>query len=222
MTRGSGPSGFERFHGDIVDIGCGDGRVRHSLPRDAEYLGLDYYKTAVEWYDTRPDIFGDAASLPLPDESVDGVIMLHVLEHLEAADAALDEVARIMRPGALGVIEVPFIYPIHDAPRDFRRWTQYGLPVVIRERGLRIDAANARGRAIETAALLFNLAISRLSIDWIRRRSGWLVVAPLLWLLIPLQNLVGATLAPLYPDSNYMPFSIRVAFRKPLEKSDNQ
>ncbi len=218
MRNSHDVSDFSQLTGRVLDIGCADGRIQHSLAQSAEYVGLDYFETAVEWYRTQPDIFGNAEKLPFPDSSFDGVIMLHTLEHIEKADAALDEIERVMRPGALGIIEVPFIYPIHDEPRDFRRWSQYGLPATIRHRGLLVESVSARGRASETAALMFALAVSRLTLDWINERSIWLALAPVLWLLIPIQNLIGFALAPLCKGNAYMPFSVRVVFRKPLSQ----
>lgn len=206
---------LENFSGIVADIGCADRAQRHNLPRTVQYIGLDYYQTAVNWYESRPDVFGDARQLPFADASLDGALMLHVLEHIDRPDQALDELVRVLRPGGRALIEVPFLYPIHDAPFDFRRWTAEGLRVEAISRGLSIETSSMSGRASETAALLFNLALSRLILDWIRRRHLLLALAPLLALLIPVFNLLGWALGPLYRSSDFMPHRAQVHCRKP-------
>jgi SAM-dependent methyltransferase len=141
--------------------------------------------------------------------------MLHVLEHLDRPGQALRETVRILRPGGWFMIEVPFIYPVHDAPLDFRRWTQNGLTVELQQAGLRIEKVTSAGRATETAAVLFNLAIARMSIDWLQRRSPWLLLGPFLWLLIPLSNILGWALGPLQRETDFMPHRVRALCRKP-------
>lgn len=206
---------LQKIVGITVDIGCADQAVRRLLPKSAKYIGLDYYETAVTWYGSRPDVYADARQLPLADDSTESALMLHLLEHLDRPQLALRETARIMRPGGLLLLEVPFIYPVHDAPLDYRRWTSRGIEVEIEQAGLQIVEIDSVGRATETAAVLFNLAIARLTLDWLRQPSLRLLLAPLLWLLIPLLNIIGWALAPLQTGADFMPHRVRALCRKP-------
>jgi SAM-dependent methyltransferase len=219
LGQGLQTQDLEFIKGLTVDIGCSDQTIRRILPTSAQYIGLDYYQTAVDWYSTRPDAFADARCLPLADGSIDSALMLHVLEHIDRPELALSELARILRPGGQALVEVPFVYPLHDAPLDFRRWTRFGLAVEIEKAGLQVVQIDTVGRATETAALLFNLAIARLTVDWISCRSPLLMIAPILWLLIPLLNIGGWIVAPLQSSSDFMPHRVRVTCEKPVRGS---
>ncbi len=185
------------------------------LPEGTQYIGVDYYDTAIRLYGTRPDLFGDAHALPLADATADNVLMLHVLEHLANPQQALKESARILRTGGRLLIEVPFAYPLHDSPLDFHRWTAYGLAADLRSAGLETLDVRSIGRPTETAALLFNLSIARLCLDWVGSRSPWLIMAPLILLLIPVVNLMGWTLARLGGSQDFLPHRVRAWCRKP-------
>lgn len=49
-----------KLSGLVLDIGCAGGKPRRYLPDDAQYLGLDHYSTATNWYGTRPDVYAEA------------------------------------------------------------------------------------------------------------------------------------------------------------------
>ena len=50
---------------------------------------------------------GDALRLPFPDRCFDRVVASEVLEHVEADRAAMDELARVLRPGGTLAVTVP-------------------------------------------------------------------------------------------------------------------
>lgn len=184
-----------RARGRVVDVGCGRQRVRAFLSPDCDYLSTDHPGIGVEWYGSRPRVFCDAAALPFADATVDTVLLLDVLEHVGRAPQALAEVARVLRPGGELVISVPFLYPIHDAPQDFRRWTRHGLEREAAERGLAVTELAAYGTGPELAALLANLALSRLALRLAERHNPLaLLLLPLAALAIPLVNLMGRLL----------------------------
>lgn len=63
---------------------------------------------------------------PWPDDSVDLAVLSHLLEHLPTPDHAMQELYRVLRPGARAVIRVPCgLYGLYD-PRHihaFKRST---------------------------------------------------------------------------------------------------
>lgn len=198
---------FVRTHanGLVLDVGCADKSAGHVVDEDCHYVGLDYYKTVREWYQTRPDVFGDAHTMPLRDRSADTVLLLDVMEHLRNPDDALVEIMRVLKPGGELILQVPFLYPIHDAPLDFQRWTWFGLEALLQRHGFRIAEHKRLGRSLESAALLLNLAMSKAILNWISRRHPAALAVVLLPLFVTLSNLGAWLLSRLMPDDDMMP-----------------
>ena len=101
-------------YGRVLDVGCGDGTVAAALAqRDAQVTGLDPAPTALdraraahpelEFVGPAPD-----GRLPFPDASFDAVTCVNVLQHVADTQALLSEVRRVLVPGGLLVVAVPF------------------------------------------------------------------------------------------------------------------
>lgn len=54
------------------------------------------------------DVHTDITALNFPDQSFDAVICSHVLEHVPNDRAAMRELYRILRPGGMAYVQVPF------------------------------------------------------------------------------------------------------------------
>lgn len=196
--------------GVVLDIGCADAKPRQYLPNNATYIGIDYYSTATEWYNARPDLFADAQALPLRDDSIDHALLLDVLEHLPQPERCLDEVHRILRAGGSLTIQVPFLYPIHDAPLDFHRWTRYGLKLAASKHGFRIESENVVGHPIETATLNANIAMGKTVLNWIAGKNPLALSAIVLPVVILTANCVAWVVAALSRSDDMMPYAYRM------------
>jgi len=73
------------------------------------------------------DVVSDGQKLSFKDNSFDAVVCHQVLEHVPNADMAISEMYRVLKPGGKVIITVPFFFPFHASPYDFRRWTIPGL-----------------------------------------------------------------------------------------------
>ena len=61
----------------------------------------------------------------VPSGSFDLVICTEVLEHSKYPESILSEIHRVLKPNGTLILTTPFIYPIHGAPNDFRRFTPH-------------------------------------------------------------------------------------------------
>ena len=200
--------------GTVLDIGCADQYIRHYIQADHDYIGLDYYQTATQWYATQPQIYGDAQALPFADNSMDAVLLLDVLEHLPRPKDCLREIARVLKPTGTLVLQVPFIYPIHDAPLDFQRWTQYGLQQIVHQYGFIIRQQTQIGKPLETAGLLVNIAISKTILNWLQQKNPAVILAILAPVVVLSVNLLCWLFSLISPMDDMMPHSYRLVLEK--------
>ena len=68
----------------------------------------------------------DATVMEFENE-FDVILCTSVLEHVYDHRTALERIHRALKPGGKAVISVPFLFPYHDEPQDFWRFTEYGL-----------------------------------------------------------------------------------------------
>ena len=125
-TRALAESAHSHFEGRLLDIGCGAKPCKDLLaPYVSEHLGVDH--GAKQGGRDAIDAFGSAYSLPFQSESIDSVLCTAVLEHLEEPEQALRECHRVLSKGGVAIYTVPFIWHLHEEPRDFYRFSKYGL-----------------------------------------------------------------------------------------------
>jgi len=196
--------------GRVIDVGCGDRWLAEAVGRQADYIGLDYPLTVAQGYPGTADVFGDAAHLPFSSAAADTLLLLDVLEHLRTPEAALAEAARVLKPGGRLVLQVPFLYPVHDAPNDYRRWTLDGLRLLLERHGFTTEEETVHVYPLETAAALASMALAKGGLDVLTYRPLALPLLPLIVLLIPCINLGGWLLARLLPRDRFMPLSYRL------------
>lgn len=128
---------------EVVDIGGGlratKGRGNRYDPRYAylaPYLEKVTYKILDPVPDYGPDIVGDIHALPMADNSVDALICIAVLEHIEDPLLAMKEMRRVLKPGGKVFLYVPFLYYYHAEVgyyHDYWRYTKDSLKILSRK-----------------------------------------------------------------------------------------
>lgn len=131
-------------HGRLIDIGCGTKQYERLLaPYVTEHVGVDH---ALGTHGlTKVDIVSSAYDIPVADASFDTALMTEVLEHLDEPLAALVECARILRPDGMLILTAPFIWHLHEEPRDFFRYSGYGLAHLLDSAGFEVVEVSSLG-----------------------------------------------------------------------------
>jgi SAM-dependent methyltransferase len=105
--------------GKVLDMGGG---------RKAKYLpllplGLDITSVNIDAEFAPTHLVKPGQPLPFQDNSFDTVICFNTLEHIYDATAVLAELHRVVKPGGLVHVTVPFMFRIHGHPDDYFRAT---------------------------------------------------------------------------------------------------
>ena len=150
-------------------------------------------------------------------DTQDTLICLNVLEHIEDSGPVLDELNRVLKPGGELVLSIPFLYPLHDEPRDFVRLTRHGLALLADNSNFVLSDSASRGSPLTTSGLLLAIAIAKMSLNLLEKKSPWAIFVPLLLVLVPLVNLLAWLLSQLEPEDAFMPYGYHLKLVKPRE-----
>ncbi|MHA7943064.1 class I SAM-dependent methyltransferase [Formosa sp. 3Alg 14/1] len=86
-------------------------KVLHFAPEQAFYKrfralkNLDY--TTTDLLSPLADVKADICNLPFKDNSFDIILCNHVLEHIPDDTKAMQELYRILKPGGMGILQIP-------------------------------------------------------------------------------------------------------------------
>ena len=119
----------------IMEIGCSSGFLIQDLVKNfpkAVIIGADVVKEPLyrfaENFPGIPLIHFDLLRCPLPDQSIDVLVMLNVLEHIEDDVRALQKAFNLLKPGGVLIIEVPASPGLYDAyDREMHHFRRYSV-----------------------------------------------------------------------------------------------
>jgi SAM-dependent methyltransferase len=130
----------------LLDAGCGTGLMLQQLKRFGMAEGVDISEAALDFCRQRGLTAvheGDLRKLPFPDQSLDVITALDVIEHMEDDGATLREFGRVLKPGGRCFIFVPahkWLWSLQDdVSHHYRRYTRRTLADAVRRGGLRVE-----------------------------------------------------------------------------------
>lgn len=117
----------------IMDAGSGRGDFADAL-REHNVIALDVYP-----YPEVDIVCNLIEKNPFKPEQFDAVLLMNVLEHVEDSHAFLNTVSRILKPGGVVIVAIPFLVKIHQEPVDYVRYTHYALQKIGSSIGLETE-----------------------------------------------------------------------------------
>jgi SAM-dependent methyltransferase len=118
----------------LLDAGAGECAYKRFFGHCA-YVGIDLGVGDRSWTWSNIDTFARLDALPLADGSIDAVLCTQVIEHVEQPRAVVRELFRVLKPGGALYLTAPMSQAEHQQPRDFFRFTSFGLASVLRGAG---------------------------------------------------------------------------------------
>ncbi len=149
-----------KLKGDILDFGCGAKPYRTYFTNADKYIGLDIEVSGHDHKNENIDVYYDGKTIPMADKSFDHVFSTEVFEHIFNIDDVLPEIKRVMKSGGYLLITCPFIWPEHEKPYDFARYTSFGIKHILEKHGFAVREQIKTGNVVEVLVQQWMLYLS--------------------------------------------------------------
>lgn len=114
--------------GDVLSIGSAKDRDGEGARYRDYFCSAQSYTTSEVAANPWCDLVLDVRKMTsIADERYHGLFASGVFEHVDDIWAAIRECYRVLRREGVLLMGVPFWQPIHRAPQDFWRFTEYGV-----------------------------------------------------------------------------------------------
>lgn len=147
----------------LLDLGCGtQPYAQYYADRADRIVALDHDVRQRP----RSGVFvrGSADRLPFGARTFETVLCTEVLEHVPDPQTAVRECARVIVPGGVLILTVPFLHGLHEIPRDYFRFTRWGL-LALFEKDFVVDRIVPRGGVLAGWLTSWNALAAR--VPWV-------------------------------------------------------
>lgn len=140
--------------GRVLDVGAGQSPWRDWLPASTTYQGIDVgHADEFGMGSKRSDvIYYDGRLMPFDDAAFECALCIEVLEHSEDPQLLISEMARVLQPGGVLLLTVPWSARQHHLPHDYHRFTRERLHGLLVQNGFTDIDIRERGNDIAAIA----------------------------------------------------------------------
>jgi len=149
-----------RLSGKILDIGAGECPWKYLLGNKAVYQGIDI-QSASEFgmKQSSEVIYYDGVTIPFLPNEFDAALCIEVLEHTEDPAMFLAEAFRVLKPGGIFILTVPWSARVHHLPFDYHRFSPLQLERLFKQSGFSNFRIQVRGNNFCTIANKLVIAV---------------------------------------------------------------
>jgi SAM-dependent methyltransferase len=133
------------LHGNLLDFGCGAKPYQSLFKNSTTYVGLDFAGEGHSHENENIDVYYDGVKIPFENETFDAVFSAEVFEHVFNLEQILPEINRVMKLHGKILITCPFLWPEHEIPVDFARYTQFALKHLFEKNGFTVVVQDKSG-----------------------------------------------------------------------------
>jgi SAM-dependent methyltransferase len=150
----------KRFHGKMLDFGCGSKPYRSEF-NVTEYIGIDIKESGHDNRNESIDIYYDGKKIPVKNNTFDCVLASEVFEHVFNPSDLLKELHRVTKKNGILLFTIPFMWEEHEVPYDYARYTKFGFSHLLKANKFEIIEINKVGNSV--------LGITQLWISYLSR-----------------------------------------------------
>ncbi|MGE5700147.1 MAG: class I SAM-dependent methyltransferase [Deltaproteobacteria bacterium] len=184
-----------RIRGATLDVGCGR-KPYEGLFHVTRYVGLEI-DTPANRSSKKADRFYDGKVFPFGDGEFDSAVVNEVFEHVFNPDEFLRELNRVLKPGGLLLMTVPFAWDEHDIPHDYARYSSFGLAATLGRHGFSVlEQVKSMGDIRAVVQMLTNYIYVKTATG-----NGYFDLLACLLLIAPF-NVLGEVLALVLPRND--------------------
>jgi len=170
---------------DILDVGCGSGRLLHSL----RSLGFTGRLIGIDAYLKQNQTFGNHVAIRKAEltsfadaKGFDLICLMHTFEHLAKQEESLNAIKRLLKRGGLCVISIPIVGSAQwhrfgtqwvqmDPPRHLFLHTPHSLRMLAERNGMKVSCTIRESSAFQfwgTALVRQGVPIIPMSKSYVR------------------------------------------------------
>lgn len=167
--------------GRLLDLGCGKAPLFETYrDRVTDVTCADWGKSlhGGAYLDVECDL---TEPLPFREKEFDTILLSDVLEHIPEPLRLWAEMARVLAPGGRILLNVPFLYWLHEQPHDYYRFTEFALRRFAEGAGLAVLELGPVGGWPQVMADLFAKGVAGVPLvgrplaslaQWLARKGG--------------------------------------------------
>ncbi len=182
--RGFLRASFKNKNDKILDLGCGEKPYYHDA-LEGSVICLDIIQTS------KTHLVSDADKLPFKPDSFEKVICVNSFYYFKNPFIVVESIHDVLKKNGKFVLVLPFFYPIHDAPIDKYRFTEYGLRTLLEDK-FKVERIEAIGGIFTLPSVLLHSLIKGMPLLFPKEMREFMqILAYVLWPLYVIAQLIS-------------------------------